>query len=344
MGLPLNPAVFIPGVWGAGGTGCAGIVKTGPAAVTPGAAGTDCSTTKNQTSRFLLTTLNPGTTSGQDHGGNQLLGGGGGTVIASDNATANYNGLIFSLNHRLSSTFSMLANWTWAKCLNIEDAQGDLAGTTVENPNNIMMDYGPCGSDYRHIENASLVLRSAFSLTNRLERLAVNGWEFAPLVQVATGSPFTVTSGVDNSLTAVGNDRPNLVSGVAPYAEVQFRRGSGAANREYLNPAAFAQVTANCPVDVNKKQIPGCQYLGTYGNIGRNSFRGPKSLTFDAQISRVFPIHERLSTTLRLEAFNVLNHPDFNNPTTSISSSTFGQVSSTSNTGRQFQGSVKVSF
>ena len=59
MGYTFDPAVFIPGVWGAGGTGCAGIVTTGPAAVKAGAAGTNCSTTGNQTSRFLLTQLNP---------------------------------------------------------------------------------------------------------------------------------------------------------------------------------------------------------------------------------------------------------------------------------------------
>ena len=343
VGLPISPAVFIPGVWGTGGTGCAGIVTSGPAAVKPGAAGTNCSTTGNQNSRYLLTIKNP-------LQGNQYLGGGAGSVLVSDNGTANYNGLVTSVQHRLSSTFSLLANWTWSKCLNIEDAQGDLAGTTVQNPYNLAGDYGPCGSDYRHIENASLVMRSNFNLSNRLEKLAVNGWEFAPLFQIVSGAPFTVTAGVDNSLTNVGNDRPNLVAGVAPYAEVKFRQNPGAANREYLNPAAFKQVTDPiCNTGTNGAYVAnGCPALGTYGNISRNSFRGPKSLQFDAQISRVFPIHERLSTTLRLEAFNVLNHPDFANPDANLShlSSTFGQVSATATglNAREFQGSVKISF
>jgi hypothetical protein len=51
-----------------------------------------------------------------------------------------------------------------------------------------------------------------------------------------------------------------------------------------------------------------------------------------------------LNTTFRLEAFNVLNHPNFSNPTAVLTSSTFGQVTSTSNAARVFQGSVKVSF
>ncbi len=130
MGFTFDPAIFIPGVWGAGGTGCTGIVTTGPAAVKPGAAGTNCSTTKNQTSRFLLTRRKIPTQ------GNQYLGGGGGSVIVGDEGTANYNGLVASIQHRLSSTFSLLANWTWSKCLNIEDAQGDLAERGLENPNN----------------------------------------------------------------------------------------------------------------------------------------------------------------------------------------------------------------
>lgn len=351
MGYTFDPAVFIPGEWGAGGTGCTGIVTSGAAAVKPGAAGTNCSTTGNQSSRFLLTQLNPAQ-------GNQYLGGGGGSVIVGDEGTANYNGMVATIQHRLSNTFSLLGNWTWSKCLNIEDAQGDLAGTTVENINNIMMDYGPCGADYRQIENVSLVLRSGFTRFNGITKLLVNGWELAPLLNVRSGEPFTVTSGQDNSLTDVGNDRPNLIAGANPYKEVKFHKATGVANRGFLNPAAFAQVTAPCPVDSKNALLPGCQYLGTYGNIGRDSFRGPKALSVDAQISRIFTIRENWTTTLRLEAFNVLNHPNFNPPTGGsagsiagnsgsaavLTSSTFGQVTSTSNQARVFQGSVKINF
>jgi hypothetical protein len=79
---------------------------------------------------------------------------------------------------------------------------------------------------------------------------------------------------------------------------------------------------------------------------------------FDAQISRIFPIHESLNFTLRLEAFNVLNHPNFNLPTGTttgtpggttgqmavLTSGTFGQVSTTANQPRIFQGSIKFNF
>ncbi len=338
VGTPLGGygAVYIPGVWGANGSGCAGIVTTGPAAVKPGAAGTPCSTTANQASRFYLTTLNPAQ-------GNQIQGGGTGSTIVNDIAWANYNGLVTTVQHRLSTTFSLLANYTWSKCLNVYDAQGDYAGTGPENPNNLALDYGPCGSDYRNVGNIVIVTKSDFHFSNRAANLLVNNWEFAPLVHIVSGAPVNVTAAVDNSFTDIGQDRPNLVPGVPVYLHTALRSGTGQANRGYLNPAAFAQVTAGCPTPLSPATCAG---YGTYGNISRNAFRGPTATQFDAQISRIFPIWETLNATFRLEAFNVLNHPIFGTPTAGYTSSTFTQISAlASNTNaRLFQGSVKLTF
>jgi hypothetical protein len=332
-GYPLDDAVFIPGVWGAGGTGCAGIVTTGPAAVKPGAAGTNCSTTGNQNSRFALTIANPTQ-------GNQYTGGGGGTVVVDDYATANYNGMVASLNHRLSSTLSVLANYTWSKCLDWNDANGDVTGNSVENPNNPKLDYGPCGSDYRNIENVVVVARSKFAFPNKWESRILNSWEFAPRVNIQSGSPQNVTAGQDNSLTDVGNDRPSIVPGVPVYLQTKYYQAAGQANRGHINPAAFQQVTtaAGCVTP-----FTNCSALGTYGNVGRNAFRSPPSFSMDGQISRIFPLYERIQMTLRLEAFNMLNHPNFGGGGGAITSSTFGQVSFPTNA-RVFQGSVKISF
>jgi hypothetical protein len=308
-------------VWGANGTGCAGIVTVGPAAVKPGAAGTPCSTTANQQSRFSLTIANP-------YQGNQIQGGGSGSTVINDIAYANYNGVVLTLQHRLSSTFSFLANYTLSKCLNISDASGDVAATGAENPNNLRLDYGRCGSDYRNIFNTTLVVKSKFPL-HGAAAFAANNWELAPLIHVLSGAPFNITNGADASLTDIGNDRPNQISGVNPTNYGKILSGPGEANRSYINQAAFVQNTTP----------------GTYGNVGRNSLSGPMTFQFDAQISRIFPIYEQLSTALRLEAFNVLNHPSFSNPSSSNpSSGSFGQISGTSIGARVFQGSVKIIF
>ena len=77
---------------------------------------------------------------------------------------------------------------------------------------------------------------------------------------------------------------------------------------------------------------------------------------FDAQISRIWPIlGESLKLDTRLEAFNVPNHPNFSNPSTSNpAGSSFGTITSTAGgtslanipalAARVFQGSVKITF
>jgi hypothetical protein len=312
-GYPLNPAVYIPGTCGA----------------------TACSTVGNQASRFALTLANPAQ-------GPKYLGGGGGTILISSGANSTYNGMIATVQHRVSSSFVFLANYTWSHCIDVEDDPGDIAGTTVQNPNNIKGDRAPCGYDYRDVFNSTVVATSHFALTGWKEAL-INHWELAPLVHATDGTPFTVTSGVDNSLTDVGNDRPNLTNPAVLYTNKPIRslgRPAVAANEQYINKAAFT---------VNP--------LGTFGTSGRNAFRGPKLLQADAALSRTFPLHERLALDLRFEAFNVLNHPNFAPPNStsgyagtsaSIASSTFGQVSSTVNgvagQARVFQAAAKITF
>jgi hypothetical protein len=83
-------------------------------------------------------------------------------------------------------------------------------------------------------------------------------------------------------------------------------------------------------------------------------YRGPGYIQLDSAVSRTFPQHEGLALVLRLEAFNALNHPAFAAPgstgnlgsTSSLVSSTFGQVTSTltSYGALVFQGAVKITF
>lgn len=335
VGIPLNPAVYVPGVWGAGGTGCAGVVQTGPAGQKPGAAGTACSTTSNYTSRYLLTQENPAQ-------GNFYQGGGGGSVLVGDFAWANYNGLVATLQHRISNSFSVLTNYTWSKCLNIQDASGDYAGTGAQNPFNLAGDYGPCGSDYRNVFNFVVVADSHVHFGNSFTRQVLSNWEVSPLFHATSGAPFNVTSGTDISLTNTGNDRPNLVPGQRIYLHNKIQGGSSAATtatRGYLNLSAF------CAVSNSTNPCPDPVAPGSYGTVSRNAFRTVPYYQFDAQISRIFPIHESLNTQLRLECFNVLNHPTFSSPGTSVTGSNFGYVTSTTGEGpRVFQGSLKINF
>lgn len=269
------------------------------------------SPTANYAKRFRLLLENP-------NEGGKFTGGGGGTVLVADSATSSYNGLIATVQHR-TSTFTFLANYTWSHCIDIEDAQGDFAGTTVEDPYNPRLDRANCGFDYRGMFNANAVVVSRFSSLHGLFAAVVNNWEVGPLLRVTDGDPFTVTEG-DISGDDVANDRPNLTGS-------GYTGNKIADNQQYLNSDAFTY-SAN----------------GTFGNLGRNSFRGPKYVNVDAEISRFFPITEKTKLDFRIEAFNALNHPNFNMPSQrAITSGTFGQITSAHDP-RIWQGAVKFIF
>jgi hypothetical protein len=291
---PLDSAVYIPGT----------------------CSGKPCSSTGNAASRYSLTLLNP--VDGPKYAG------GGGTLLITSGANANYNGLVASIQHRASATFTFLANYTWSHCIDVVDAQGNYGATTLENPANIKMDRGNCGFDYRHMFNSAIVAESHFSIAGWRGQL-LNHWEIAPIIRVTSGAPVTVTSGIDNSLTSAGHDRPNLVNPNAVYTGRKITQ-SISGNRTYLNSSAFTQ-----------------NATGTFGNVGRNEFRGPNNIQFDSALSRRFQLPERLQLDLRLEAFNVLNHPNLGTPSGALNSTTFGQISSAA-APRIFQGAVKIIF
>jgi hypothetical protein len=267
----------------------------------------------------MLTLMNPA------QGPYYLAGGGGGaSTIMEAGANASYNALVATIQHRASRTFTFLANYTWSHCIDLLDNPGAFNTVEVENPNNIHMDYAACGFDRRGIFNSSIVAESHFGLTG-WRAYAINDWELAPIIRWTSGAPFTVTSGQDNSETALGNDRPNW-SGLNPYLYTKPLSSTT------LNPSWFdvSQFTENAQ--------------GTYGNLRRNTFVGPKYFNIDAALSRTFPLHEQLGMTLRLEAFNALNHPNFGNPSTSLNSpGSFGRITS-SQAARVFQGAVKFNF
>jgi hypothetical protein len=189
--------------------------------------------------------------------------------------------MIATIQHRMSSSFVFLANYTWSHCIDIEDDPGDIAGTTVQNPANIKGDRGSCGFDFIDVFNTTVVASSHFALSG-WKAQAINNWEIAPLVHITDGTPFNVTTGVDNSLTATGNDRPNLTTAVGLYTNTKIRSGSSK-NAQFINLANF---TPNA--------------VGTFGDSGRNAYRGPKLLQVDNALTRTFLLHERLALNLRL--------------------------------------------
>jgi Carboxypeptidase regulatory-like domain/TonB dependent receptor-like, beta-barrel len=264
-----NPGVFIPGT----------------------CAGRPCSSTANLSQRRVLSLLNP--TAGALYS----------TLSRSDDgANANYNGLLVSARHRFSANYTVLANYTWSHCINEGQFVGTLAASGYQNPFDRNADRGSCAFDFRHIFNLSLVASAPRFTGNRAARYLLSGWQIAPIVTSRSGARFTPVTGVDNSMTGVGLDRPNALSD--PYVR-------NLTTLLWLSPAAFQANPA-----------------GTFGNAGVFSLVGPRYFNMDVGVSRSFAIHESHRLEARFEAFNSLNHTNFSTPVNSVQNARFGQITS----------------
>jgi hypothetical protein len=168
----------------------------------------------------------------------------------------------------------------------------------------------------RHLFNASFLLASP-RFSGSTAQAVLGNWELSGIITKRSGLIYNVTSGRDNSLTAMGQDRPNLVADPAIDSPTVER---------WFNTSAFV---ANGP--------------GQYGNVGRNTIEGPGAFNFDLALMRRFQIREGHTLQVRGEAFNVLNHPTFGGPVTGLTNAQFGRILSAADP-RILQFALKYNF
>jgi hypothetical protein len=83
---------------------------------------------------------------------------------------------------------------------------------------------------------------------------------------------------------------------------------------------------------------------GQVGTYGLATLKGPKSLSLDVNMIKRFQLHEKTEFELRVDAINVLNHPNFGAPSTNINgNNNFGQISSATGS-RRFVINTRVNF
>jgi hypothetical protein len=133
-------------------------------------------------------------------------------------------------------------------------------------------------------------------LSSGFASLIAGGWQANWLMQMLTGTPFTVTSD-GASLNAPGNSQS--ADQVLDSVRIIGQYGRGGS---YFDPNAFRPITE-----------------ARFGNSGRNLLRGPNFFNLDSSLFRNFKITERLTMQFRAEAFGVTNTPQFGNPGTNAS-------------------------
>ncbi|MCU1258541.1 MAG: TonB-dependent receptor, plug [Bryobacterales bacterium] len=236
---------------------------------------------------------------------------------ASQDINSGYNSLQLTLQKRYSHGLTILGNYTWSKSIDTlpynQGITGVSAGSNSPIPWNFpgrhQYDRGPSEFDHTQRFVVSYVYDlPKFGAANRLVRTALGGWQFTGILTYQTGGPLTILAGKDQSQTGIGSDRANYLGGSA--------YGSGACGSSgpcvnYLVPSAF-----------------GLPAIGTFGNVGKGSLRGPDLFNWDTGLFKEFPIRERMRLQFRAEFFNTLNRKNFNNPNVTQSAGGFGSITS----------------
>ena len=239
-----------------------------------------------------------------------------------------YHAFQAKFDKRFNHGFSTLLSYTWSKSIDVASSgQFNDEGFSLQNPYDPNGSRSVSGFDIPHYFSAALVFDSPFGHGKRWLREGVisrilGSWQMNGIVQIRSGQPFTLATNADianiGAVAGSTDARPDLIG------DPHLSNPSPAA---WFNTKAYA--------------VPR-QY--TFGSSGRNQLRTQGYRNFDLSLFREDALWERLRMQVRVEAFNVFNHPTFGTPQTSITDPRFGQISSTVSTARQIQLGLKLIF
>ncbi len=253
-------------------------------------------------------------------------------------ANSSYNALQLDLTRRLSRGLQFRAGYTWSKNL---DMNSGLTGAQAQNQAQMIMDrndprrdWGPSALNVTSQSTMSATWELPFgkgrqwmSNATGLAGKLVSGWQTNAIATMLTGFPFTPQSGSNRS--GDGNtrnpDRPSL----NPSFTGPVILGT---QTQWFNPNAFVLPT-----------------VGTFGNVGRGTYRGPGLAEVDASMFKKITLSERMTLQLRAEVFNLLNRTNPGTPNATVFSGTAlspsaGLITSLATTPRQVQFGLKLIF
>jgi Carboxypeptidase regulatory-like domain/TonB-dependent Receptor Plug Domain len=250
--------------------------------------------------------------------------------------TSNYNSLQVTLNHRSSHGLTVGGSYTYSKVLttNSTDRSGDLGAsfpsTPTLNTHDMKADYGPASFD----QPQSLIFNYVYVLPfykhqDGFTGKTLGGWELSGITTIGSGTPMTLTQAEDPFACT---NNPSLPNGAgACKTNTVPGRGLGIGNAAYGNLAARLEQIA--PVQMFRK--PGQWFSQSsytwagnnqFGNVSTGSMYGPRFQKWDVALAKNTSIGEYVKFQLRVEAFNIANHPNFNQVNPSIDSPSFGTV------------------
>jgi hypothetical protein len=219
----------------------------------------------------------------------------------------------FQTTNYRNTGVSIVANYTFAHALD------DLSTTFSETNNAFGLGYTqPFNPGFDH-GNGDLDIRNRFVLAplyqmpklgNKLLNATVGGWQVAGIYTVRTGVPFTYFDSTNNNSGYQVARYTPAAGTISQHSFTKIPSGSQVAPNSYVIGNLPAAVSFGNPA------LPGAACgcdSSDWGPfpatmVGRNTFRGPGAWTFDASVSKIFPIHEQVNVEFRAEGFDLLNH------------------------------------
>jgi hypothetical protein len=240
---------------------------------------------------------------------------------------SSYNAGQLQVEKRLGHGLDFQSNFTWSRALNDFGPSGEPGGLATNTcACGRYFDYGPDSGDDNKVFRLSGNYAFPHVPFKGIADKAVNGWNLSSILNWQSGFPFTVFAEDDNSFSAIGADRPALTVASIKDAVLSNGRSHPDLVNEWFDTTAF---TAN--------------QIGTYGDIGKNSLRGPRLFTTDVALLKTGQFVERVGYEFRAEFYNVFNNVNFGNPDAGLQDSNFGQISSAGDP-RILQMALKVKF
>jgi Carboxypeptidase regulatory-like domain len=281
----------------------------------------------------------------------QGINGYSGFQLFANDAYSHYNSLQTTLSRRWGAGYFQAA-YTFSRSTDATST-GNTAFNTAFNDESTLNDSRGL-SDFDRTHRLAVSYRydlpfvsSARGLTHRV----LGGWAISGITIIQSGAPFSVfDSGAGTAFLGAGSAPGVLTASLASGETISDGLSSGSIGSRingYLNPAAFTTAPllypAECLTDPN--------FCTTgFGNLGRNTFRGPGQQNWDFSLIKNFKITERQSLRFTTDFFNIWNHANFSNPAvTDVESigtpnSPFGKITSTLGTPRLIQFSLRYAF
>lgn len=229
---------------------------------------------------------------------------------------SNYHSMQVYAQHRFSGASQFNFAYTWSK--NLTDNQTSTVNAAPQDVNNIRAEYGRALLDRRHVVSLNYIYELPFFQSQKdLVGKLLGGWQVSGIASYYTGIPFTVASSSYD--TAGIGFIPAIVAGGRPLLLCDPNANAPHTVDQWFNGACFAKQTPAGATGI--PNVPG--------NASRGAVDGPPTKRVDFTLAKNLRFGENVSVQLRAEAFNVFNHTNFRNLSTSraISNETlFGSV------------------